>query len=269
MKMSEVLEPIAVKKAALITGVAPGYYEDVLERNPAIAPTIQTAAMPYGGEATDHHFVKEKDLRPYLFSKREGVWDMIYAGAMLPKAYEPLKQLLAAIAANKEKFRNARFHFIGTGKSPNDPQGFNIKPWAQQYGLWESVIFEYPKRIPYLDVLAHLNATDGAFILGSTEAHYTPSKVYQSVLSGKPIFAILHSASTACSVIEKTHAGVTLSFDGEGDVGRISAQFMNYWEQYLPFAKNFDPAQIVMEEFDRFSARNVTRILAEAIEKVI
>ncbi len=55
------------------------------------------------------------------------------------------------------------------------------------------------------------NAADGVFILGSTEPHYTPSKPYQGVLSGKPILAVLHKESTAVNVIKES--GVRYSFD--------------------------------------------------------
>ena len=132
---------------------------------------------------------------------------------MLPKAYEPLEEIFAAIQQHKDLFTGIEFHFIGTGKRPDDAASHNIKPMAMKYGLWETVVFEYPARIPYLDVLVHLNAADGIFILGSTEPHYTPSKVFQGVLSKKPILAVLHKDSTALKVINETGAGKALAID--------------------------------------------------------
>ena len=61
-------------------------------------------------------------------------------------------------------------------------------------------------------MLIRLENANGVFILGSIEPHYTPSKVYQSVLSGKPIFTILHSASTAVQVLRKSKAGKVLFY---------------------------------------------------------
>lgn len=267
MKLGEILEPIAVRKVSLITGVALGYYQEVLERNPALRNKVVTASMPYGGEAADHLMVDKLGLKPYLFEKQSNKLDFVYAGAMLPKAFKPLEEVMKAIASSKVRFDNVRIHFIGSGSSPNDPNSYNIKSLAMQYGLWETVFFEYPKRIPYLDVLTHLNAGDGAFILGSTEPHYTPSKVYQAVLSSKAIFAVLHQESSACKVIEETRTGITLSFNGENDLQKIKDTFLNKWNLYMLFREKFNPNEINLNAFETYSARNVTKILADALNE--
>ncbi len=160
-------------------------------------------------------------------------------------------------------------HFIGTGKTTDDPEGYNIRPLAEKYGLWGSVIFEHPKRIPYLDVLVHLEAVDGVFILGSTEPHYTPSKVYQGVLSGKPILAVLHRESTAVTVIRSANTGVVLDFDGESDVPRISREFIEVFERFTAYVRNFDPRQVNLSAFEQYSARSVTAQLAALLDKCV
>jgi hypothetical protein len=267
-KLADVLEPVAVKKASLITGVAPGYYEDVLERNPQLEEQAVTAAMPYGGEARDHRKVKELDLQPYLFEPDSNAFDLVYAGALLPKAREPLKRVLQAIAAHSAQFENVRFHFIGTGKTPDDPEGYNIRPLAEEHGLWRDVIFEYPARIPYLDALVHQEAADAVFVLGSTEPHYTPSKVYQGVLAGKPLLAVLHEASTACDVVRETGAGHVLPFDGEAGLSNIEVSFADEFAAFRSFSDAFVPEQVDQDRFDAYSARSVTRTLVEAIDEV-
>jgi hypothetical protein len=158
-------------------------------------------------------------------------------------------------------------HFIGTGKTTNDPEGYNIRPLAEKYGLWGTVIFEHPRRIPYLDVLVHLEAADGVFILGSTEPHYTPSKVYQGVLSGKPILAVLHRESTAVMVIRSANTGVVLEFDGETGLGSIENEFLPVFREFRNFMKHFDVRRVNTTAFDRYSAKNVTAVLAGLLEK--
>ena len=150
---------------------------------------------------------------------------------MLPKAYQPLEAIFKSIQSNADVFANVEFHFIGTGKTPDDAEGFNIKPLAEKYGLWQSNVYEYPKRIPYLDVLVHLQQADGIFILGSTEPHYTPSKSYQGVLSGKPVLAVLHRDSTAVKGVERIRCRYMLDFDGAGDTDTIE-------QNLLPDLKN-------------------------------
>lgn len=266
-KFAKFLEPIAVKKASLITGVAEGYYADVLARNPQLQKKIN-GAMPYGGEVLDHVIINTLSIEPYLFKKKPKKTQLVYAGAMLPKAYKPLEKILESIVANPSLFSETEFHFIGTGKTPDDIDGFNIKPMAQKYGLWQNVIFEYPQRIPYLDVLVHLNIADGIFILGSTEPHYTPSKVYQGVLSGKPLLAVLHNKSTAGDVIKNAKAGVVLSF-GEDDLDIIKDEFPGFFQQFISIASHFDISKTDMKAFDNYSARNVTKKLAALLEEAI
>jgi hypothetical protein len=268
-KLSGFLEPIAVKKAALVTGVAEGYYKGVQDRNPHLLESCLFGAMPYGGEENDHEIVKQLDETPFLFQREKGIIKMVYAGAMLPKAYEPLERIFKSISQHRDAFKNVQFHFIGTGKTPSDPAGYNIKPLAEKYGLWNSIVFEYPKRIAYMDVLVHLNAADGVFILGSTEPHYTPSKVYQGVLSGKPIFAVLHQDSSAVKVLKKSNGGMVLDFNGEQELGKIETSFAHLFSNYLSWMQSYDPAGINKQVFEEYSAKSVTKQLVLLLDKVV
>jgi len=266
-KLAKFLEPIALKNVSLITAVAEGYYKGVQERNPHLLKSCLFGAMPYGGEATDHIKLKELKLKPYLFQKNHKL-QLIYAGAMLPKAYQPLEAIFTSISAQKEQFSDVEFHFVGTGKLPNDPNSFNIKPLAEKYGLWQTVVFEYPMRIPYLDVLVHLAIADAVFILGSTEPHYTPSKTYQGILSDKPILAVLHHESTAVKVLNQSGAGLVLDFNGEGELDKIEKLFTHFFESFQWWLKKFDSSKINQEIFEQYSANAVTKKLVELLDKI-
>jgi hypothetical protein len=268
-KIALLLEPIAIKKVSLITGVASGYYEAVLQRNPHLQQQAVVGAMPYGGEQQDHALLDQLNLSAYLFPKKEAVLQLVYAGAMLPKAYTVLEAVFKSIAGNLTHFEKVEFHFIGTGKTPNDPNGYNIKPLAEKYGLWQSVVYEYPQRIPYLDVLVHLNKADAVFIMGSTEPHYTPSKSYQAILSHKPVLAILHEESTAVKVLKESNAAIVLSFKGEQDVNSIEHQFVPAVQAFKHFIAQFQPQQINMSLFEQYSAKAVTHQLAQLLNKAI
>lgn len=265
--LSRILEPIAVKHASFITGVAEGYYKGVIDRNPRLSARCLFAAMPYGGEQADHQAVAGLGRKPYLFQRNDKL-QFVYAGAMLPKAYGPLEAIFRAMSEDREAFNDVEFHFIGSGQRPNDPEGYNIRPYAERYGLWGTIIHEYPARIPYLDVLVHLEAADAVFILGSTEAHYTPSKTYQGVLSGKPILAVLHEASTAVQVLRETRAGIVLDFPGETGVAGICRQFPATFRTFRSFYAEFDPEKVDMRAFDQYSARQVTQTLTDLLDRV-
>jgi hypothetical protein len=80
--------------------------------------------------------------------------------------------------------------------------------------------------------------------------------------------AILNKHSTAIKVIEESKAGVVLSFDGENEVGMIENVFPQKFIQYLAFIKSFEPANVLMETFDEYSAKAVTRQLSLLLEQV-
>jgi len=266
-QIARALEPWAVRKASLITGVAEGYYQAVLERNPELHTAV-TAAMPYGGDVVDHQRLRDLDIQPWLFQK-DGRFRLLYAGALLPQAVDPLDRVFAAIAKNRDAYGDLELFFVGTGSSPDDTEGYRIRQIAERHGLWKSVVQEHPARIPYLAVLAHLEAASGVFIQGSTEPHYTPSKVYQGVLSEKPVLAVLHQASTACSVIQETGAGKVLAFDGETDLDTIEDTFTDTFLSFRDFATSFDPSTVNHDAFDAYSARNVTGLLADALDRTL
>lgn len=270
-QLAKFLEPIAVKHASLITGVSEGYYKPVLERNPHLKTRAITAAMPYGGEEGDHQYIRQGSRdraqgTSILPIKTNDTFRFVYAGAMLPKAYKPLEEIFKALSEIKPHLSSLNlpqleFHFIGTLGT--------VKPLAEKYGLINSTVFEHPDRIPYLDVLKNLEATDGVFILGSTEPHYTPSKVYQGVLSQKPILAVLHQESTAVKVLQESHAGQCVLMDGEKNLDTLGTRFIQQLIDYIQWAKAFDPSAVNKESFEQYSAKAVTKVLVDAIEKCL
>ena len=264
-RIAKFLEPIAVKNASLITGIAEGYYEPVLERNPHLQAVV-SGAMPMGGEIKDYEMVSTLKNVPYLFKKNNQKLQLVYAGAMLPKAYEPLEEIFTSIAANSLLFKYIEFHFIGTGKLANDPLSYNIRPLAEKYGLWNSIVFEYPKRIPYFDVIIHLNEADAIFILGSTEPHYTPSKVYQAILAEKPILAVLHEASTAAMILKDSNAGVVITINAL-NTAQLQQSFPTAFAAFSHFTRTYKKEQVNKEVFLDYSAFAVTKKLSQLLEK--
>ncbi|HEX4974310.1 MAG TPA: hypothetical protein VFV48_00345, partial [Pseudomonadales bacterium] len=267
--LAKILEPVAVKNAALITGVAEGYYLGVVDRNPHLVHSCRFAAMPYGGEPNDHAKAAELGAEPFLFAPHSDKIRLVYAGAFLPKSIEPLKAILRAMASDPQAYENLEIHFIGTGVRRAGGLEPTVRPIAREFGLEGSVIFEHPERLPYFDVLTHLNAASGVFILGSTEPHYTPSKVYQAVLSNKYILAVLHAKSTAVDVLQHARAGEVLAFDGENDLDRIETSWPAIYRQYTQQLNVFDPAQRNLAAFEPYSAKAVTRKLVDVLNSCV
>ena len=208
---SKVLEPRAVSKASLITGVAEGYFNPIFERNPHLKSSIKTLAIPYGWDGEELKKLKDFQKNPPSFVKDNKI-QLVYAGALLPKAALILESFFTIIKNNIADFKDVEFHFIGTGKNHTTDQTFSIKNIAKEMGLFETIIFEHPERMPYFDVLNAICTSSGVFILGSTESHYTPSKLFNAFTTQKPIFALLNENSTAKQIIESADWGIVCSF---------------------------------------------------------
>jgi hypothetical protein len=268
-KLASWLEPWAVKNASLITGVAPQYYEAVLERNPHLQAQCVTGAMPIGNSEDDYRQLREASRKTFLFPGNDELFHMVYAGAMLPKAYVVLERLLEAVAllrdSNPGIMERLRIHFVGTGTSTNDPKGYNIRPHVQRLGL-DRWVDEHPTRIGYADVLNHLAHASAILILGSTESHYTPSKVYQAVQAKRPIFALLNEKSTAVTVLRESCAGqaVTFSEDNVPDAQELAAALAAFIRDPRYSAKN-----VRWGAFEAYSARNSARLLADAVDSAL
>lgn len=268
-RLADVLEPWAVKKACLITGVAPLYYEDVLVRNPHLREQAVTAAMPYGGSEKDYAVLREHPRPTSLFDPSDGNFHMVYAGGMWPKAFVVFERLLQAIRYladhEPDSVARLRLHFIGTGKSPTDPNGHNALPYIDKYAL-HAFADEHPMRIGYVDVLNHLSQGSATLIVGSTEPHYTPSKAFQAVQARNPILALLHSECTAAEFLARSGAGTVIPLPGGQlpsveEVARRLAAFLR--------DPHYDAARVRWDVFEEFSARASARALARAADQAL
>lgn len=264
--LATLLEPWSVKGAALITGMAPGYVAGMLERNPEVAKNAVVATMPMGSAPEDFALVSAIHRAPFLFDPADGRFHMVYAGAMLPAGFVVLDAFLAGLRALKQSAPavadRLRVHFVGTGTSPDDPNGHQVLPRAKAVGVTD-LVDEHPHRIGYVDTLNHLRQCSAVLVLGSTERHYTPSKVFQAILSQRPVFALLHAESTAIGMIEQAKAGHVLPLTEHAMPEPAAvAVALKAMVETPPAA----PATID-DSFEPLSARASARAFAEALDQ--
>jgi glycosyltransferase involved in cell wall biosynthesis len=268
-QLNRKLEPIALRYVSLITGVAPGYYEPALKRYSWL-DSCRFLAIPYGAEEGDFRYLDECPRPPYLFNPADGNLHIVYAGAMLPRAYSTLEALFQAIIIlrqnNPTLVQKLKFHFIGTGSSPRNPGSFTVRPLVENYGLLD-IVSENPARIPYLDVLNHLKCASAVLILGSSEPHYTPSKIFQAILSRRPVMALLHAESTAVDILHQVRAGRVVTFNSDRPVESCVEEIV---EIITKITQNNCSAQDVnWSIFSNYSAEAMTKRLAEALDLVV
>ncbi len=273
-KLADLLEPISVERAKLITGINHMYYSGMIKRNPAVHTFAITAEMPYGFDFSDFKQTFTLKERPLQRIKKntqvldEKIW--VYAGAFLPNSTEVYKTLFKALAYLKKQKRippqGVKLFFIGTGKSPTDPDGYQVMPLAKLSGV-EDLVYEYPCRMNYLEVLSCLIDADGIFIIGSFERHYSPSKVYQALASGRPILAILHKECTAWKWLDCRWGCecVKIETDGEIQTSILADALANAFTMKKDFSleRSF---LINTEVYAAINAQSLARALNKAID---
>lgn len=258
--VAKVLEPYAVKKASLISGVSTAYYWPVIERNFKTPPVH--VGMPYGFDPNDHQILLENLAYPWDDEPHCKPW--LYAGAFLPNSHLFLEALFKSIASLKRANhwdKTIRLYFLGTGPYPAK----RITAYAQDYGL-EDIVIEHRERFPFLHILNFLSQADRVMLLGSTEAHYTASKTFQCLLSGRPLLAMLHAASSAVEVLRETRADSYLMSYRDGE------QLDAVVQQLSPILERFQkdhPWQIETQPLEKYTSKASAEALANAINLVL
>jgi hypothetical protein len=201
--MATRLEPYVVRHADAITAVSARTYEDVLARV-ADATPCACAAIPLGFEADDVEALARAPRENRWFDPSDGLVHVCYVGTVLPKGVPVLRALLTALRELKSGapalFERLRLHFLGTSNQ-RDPRGAErVLPIARELGVAE-IVSEVPPRLDYLDALNVQVTASALLLMGSTEPHYTPSKVFPALLSGRRILAVYHEASSVVQML--------------------------------------------------------------------
>jgi glycosyltransferase involved in cell wall biosynthesis len=200
------LEPFVLRAADGVTAVSAATYQQALGRNHDARPTT-VAELPIGWDESDVEFLRARaQRRSPLIPIGDGLIHVVYAGTLLPTGVETLHAVCAALARLRERdaavASRLRLHFFGTSnqRSADAPQ--RAMPVAREFGV-DDLVTEQPLRLDYFDALQTLVDATAILLMGSSEPHYTPSKVFPAMLSGRPLFALYHAASTATDLLRR------------------------------------------------------------------
>ncbi len=255
------LEPIAVKKAAGFTGVSEAYFLPVLQRNPHLK--VPYCRMPYGFDEKDYN--AKPSNNKLLWENESHIKPYIYAGAFLPNAHyfiNILFKIISKMRTEETLDKNARFYFTGTGKTNLE----SIADYARMYHL-EDIIIEKQERIPYLEVLHNLSNAAGVLAIGSTELHYTASKIFQSILSTKPIFGMFHYLSSVIHILRETNAHTYLIEYNEKEPGQdFEMRVRNIFEAFMNQKNGWNPAY---DKLGKYRARSSAAALVGLLNAIV
>ena len=265
LAVAQFLEPIAVKKASLITGVAYEYYKPVLDRNfkNASGYKIPHAAFPYGFDPHDHE-IEIPDLK-LPWSENPDCIPIVYAGAFMPNSQvflDTLFKAFASLVASRKIPANVHLYFLGTGFYPHK----SVTAYAEDHSI-ANYVTEIRDRFPFLHILNFLSKAEKLLIIGSTEKHYTASKTYQVILSKRPFLGIFHHQSTAVNVLKETNTDSYLvTYNPEESKDIFYASTKKVLLDFLVEKKSWIPN---IEALDPYAAKQSAKILVDAIEKAL
>jgi glycosyltransferase involved in cell wall biosynthesis len=197
------MEPYALKAADAVTAVSCATYEQALERTPEAKPRA-SAELPIGWDRRDLEFLNRGAHRASMFPD-DGLVHLSYVGTLLPTGLDTLRAVLAAVATLRAKDPPAarlRLHFFGTSNQRTSDAPDRVMPVAAEYGLLD-VVTESAPRLDYFEALRVLRDSTAVLLMGSSERHYTPSKVFPALVAERPVVAVLHAASNATDLLQR------------------------------------------------------------------
>jgi hypothetical protein len=199
------LEPRAVRAADAITTVSGATCDALRRRYPALG-SIACTVIPVGGEPADFDGLR-RDPRPNpYFDVADGAIHLCYVGTLLPLGFEVLRALLCAVRELGRRrpalYERLHLHFFGTSNQTRPDAAPRVLPVARELGVADRVS-EIAPRIDYLDALTVQVQATAILMLGSSEAHYTASKLYPALLAGRPILAIHHGESSVVEILRR------------------------------------------------------------------
>ena len=104
----------------------------------------------------------------------------------------------------------------------NDTTTYRVRPLAEAEKVAEAV-HEIPRRLPYLEALGVLARSHGSLLVGSDEPHYTASKIYPALMSGRPYISLFHRASSAHAILRNAGGGRVFAFATPNELAGLEA----------------------------------------------
>jgi hypothetical protein len=204
-RLGQWLEPVAARAADAITAVSEETYEAVRARHPALAHTA-CLALPIGGEPGDFEHVRRTSRPNPYFDPSDGNIHICSVGTVLPLGGETLRAVLRALGELRDHrphlYERIRLHFFGTSNETRADARERVRPVAESLGVGDHV-HEVAPRIGYLDAVTVQTQASAILMMGSSERHYTASKLYPGLLAARPVLAVYHAGSSVSEILRR------------------------------------------------------------------
>lgn len=265
------LEPRVLRHVDAITAVSAATYAPLYERYRWLQG-IPSAEIPYGGEAADYEFLHRNPRRNEWFDPHDGCFHLCYVGTLLPLGFETLRAVLGAVARLREQSPEAsarlRLHFFGTSNQTAADAPARVLPVARELGVADCV-HEVPWRINYLDALTVQTQASAILMMGSSERHYTASKLYPGLLARRPVLTVYHEASTVVEIVRRATRPPAAWLITYSDQERAESRQAALAQTLLHMMNTgYDEHAIHWEALQEFSAQRMAQKLAGILHSV-
>ena len=257
------LEPGAVAQADALTAVSDATLDTLRERR-LIRAGIPQEVIPIGADENDHAIAAQAGRSQ--IPRELGVFQLLYPGTLTDRMLPALRAVLLAAKTLAASGLKLRVHLIGTSAQPNGTDSLGVGRLVAEIGVSDLVRLE-PRRIPYLDALRTMQDADALLLLGSTDSHYTASKIFPCWLAKKPILGLFHAASTVTQLAAELGGVSLVTYDeqagAETRIEAVGAALRGIVERGLAGL----PVRN-LQAFEPHSARGVARAYASLFNRV-
>lgn len=271
-KLAAGLEGSVMAAADAITAVSARTYEDIFERRPGLSPK-PCAVIPIGAELDDFRRAAALPLSNRYFNRADSLVHVCAVGTILPMGIEVARALFAALADLRRRraalAERVRLHFFGTSNERSATAAARVLPLADALGVAD-LVTEYPSRVDYLDAVRIQLDAHALLLLGSSEAHYTASKLYPALLARRPLLAIYHEASSVVDILRRhtrTPTVRVVSFTDREPIGSRVAEIGGALEALIE-SPEYASADVDDRAFAEYSARTLAGTLAGVLDRV-
>lgn len=218
-KLAVSLEPRALAGAAWITSVSALQNAELAARYPWLNAS-RMSAIPIGGDAEDFASIVRHCVQP----SDGAILEFSYVGSAWPRALPLLSLLFEGLAKLRDRApataARLKLRFVGTSPQPGQSTDFRVLPLAKSAGVGD-LVTEQPGRVGFLEALRILVDSHAVLMIGSDEPHYTASKIYPGLMSGRPFFSFFHKSSSAHAILVSAGGGIAIPFDGHDSRERV------------------------------------------------
>ena len=264
------LEPRAVGAADAVVAVSQGTIDGIVERVPDVG-RVPHAVIPLGFEPADFDTLGARRRTVADFDRSDGLVHLCYVGTLLPTGLETLRLLLGGLARARRDDPAAgrlRLHFFGTSNQ-SASSAYRVLPCAHECGVADAVT-ESPGRLDYLDALSVLTHASAILLLGSTERHYTASKLYPALLARRPVLALFHADSSVVSILRDAGSEPTIRVVSYDDRPATDARIEEVASHLCGLAANssYRGSDVSLDRVSNVSARTLAHQLAGLFDRV-